>query len=640
MTKPSDSTSHQSASSAGLTHCCHQVPELLPDDGDPAASRVSVGRSEDCEDDTRLRLTTDTRRDDPCQQNRLAEFFAELERGLPDDYVLDEASRGIYFGNAEEPTCSPVRLVSRARSADRTGWMLEVEFLTPDDGLARATISYSELSGQAGGSVSQLIDRGFVAYGGMKKVMTLLRAWPEAGRAWRADHPGWFTDPDGVMAFVTADGAIYRHQSRQPAIVLSDPQPVGFGISGSLAGWQAEVAARAVGNPLLVFAIATALAGPLLHLSAINSAGFNFYGLSGIGKSLLLRLAISCGTNPARLESWTSAQSGLHRFSRAAQDGLLALDAFPRDPEARHLRALLAIGEDLGAGRVLSSRDPDGGFRWRRMMLSTSELPLAYCLRRKNKDVPHALAARIIEIPADPGPYGLLHDLHGYESGTRFARDLDAAMERHHGTLLRAFLDRLTRGLPAIRSALSSDLHRIARDIQAQPEQAGSEQTGLPTAVAERCALVAYAGELAISFGLLPWSKGTADEAVRAVASLGWQAACSSSINANTPLDILRDYLDQNATRIVDLPPEQLIETPQSTIGWQDEEHVYLLGDPLRRDVAELDHLLDQLQATEILKPGGEARSLQYKLPASKIRSRPRSYRLDRSKLMDTERSG
>ncbi|QDY70444.1 hypothetical protein [Qingshengfaniella alkalisoli] len=72
------------------------------------------------------------------------------------------------------------------------------------------------------------------------------------------------------------------------------------------------------------------------------------------------------------------------------------------------------------------------------MMLSTSELPLAYYLRRKNKDVPHALAARIIEIPADPGPHGLLHDLHGYENGAAFARDLDAAMGRHHGTLLPA----------------------------------------------------------------------------------------------------------------------------------------------------------------------------------------------------------
>lgn len=56
-----------------------------------------------------------------------------------------------------------------------------------------------------------------------------------------------------------------------------------------------------MGNPALIFAISAALAGPLLRLVGIQTAGFNFYGPQATGKSLLLHVAMSCISHPDRV---------------------------------------------------------------------------------------------------------------------------------------------------------------------------------------------------------------------------------------------------------------------------------------------------------------------------------------------------
>jgi hypothetical protein len=43
--------------------------------------------------------------------------------------------------------------------------------------------------------------------------------------------------------------------------------------------------------------------------------------------------------------------------------------------------------------------------------------------------------------------------------------------------------------------------------------------------------------------------------------------------------------------------------------------------------------LFEALSDCGVLKPGGEARSRQYKLPATKVPGRPRVYRFDRKMI-------
>lgn len=63
---------------------------------------------------------------------------------------------------------------------------------------------------------------------------------------------------------------------------------------------------------------------------------------------------------------------------------------------------------------------------------------------------------------------------------------------------------------------------------------------------------------------------------------------------------------------------------------------VYLRGDHMRNQLEDLDALMDSLNDDTTLLPGGEARSLQYKMPATQVPSRPRVYRFAKQKLEES----
>jgi hypothetical protein len=71
------------------------------------------------------------------------------------------------------------------------------------------------------------------------------------------------------------------------------------GQAGTLDGWRAEIAARAVGNPLFLLALSAAFAGPLLKRTNTEGGGLHFVGDSSTGKTTILEAACSCGAGRA-----------------------------------------------------------------------------------------------------------------------------------------------------------------------------------------------------------------------------------------------------------------------------------------------------------------------------------------------------
>ena len=561
----------------------------------------------------------------------VAAFFEALLRRMPAGYVYNERFNAI-VDREGCPICGPLRVVSFPRRLDGSGYATAVEFVARDGRLQKATIAQADLTRDA--FLSRLIDLGLARYSSAVFVAQYIMAWEGIGYSWRADRAGWFQDPEGGLSFVRADGIVHHgHPHAAAPVVLTGSLPAGRQAVGTLEGWQHEVATTAAGNHALIFAICAALGGPLLRLAGIETVGVNLFGPSATGKSLLLRLAISAAGDPASLTPWSAAETGLHRQSTEAQDGLLAFDALPRDPGAKLLKAVLALGDDGGAGRVDASRDPDGSRRFRRIVLSTSELPISALLQRKKKSPPSALALRMIDIPATQGRHGLLDDLHGHPDGLTFARALEAAMRRHHGHLLPAFLDHLVANLDQVTTDLLEALPGLAREFAAAlPATFQDPASPGPTLhlVAERFALISQAGEMAIALGLLPWPSGTAREAAHHMARLARHPDQGTDTGATFHLQSLRDYIHRHADRIIDLEPHCPAEMRDDALGWRDEDHVYLRSDEARDAFEDPHSFFETLSDCGALKPGGEARSRQYKLPATKVPGRPRVYRLDR----------
>lgn len=560
----------------------------------------------------------------------LRRFFEDVHRTLPAGFILDEDIPCI-INPRNLRVCDPLRVVSHARRIDGTGWMLDLEILDGDMTPRRISVSRLDLDLKPNILLGTLADRGFRLFCLREDLIGFLNIWDHAPRSWRADHPGWFEAPADAPSYLRPDGAWHAPAKAKAEIVLAEPLRDPHGWPGSLAGWQTEVARRAIGNPALVFAISAALAGPLLRLAGLQTAGFNVFGATASGKSLLLHVAASVLGHPEGVSPWSAATTGLHRLSAEAQDSLLTLDGYPLRPDGQHRRALLAIGNDAGAGRALSARDPHGGQRWRRVILSSSETPLRSSLGQGKQVSPAPLLRRMIDLPAEIGTHGAFAALHGAPDGASFTRELERALRRHHGHLLPAFLERLMADLDRHAAALETDLQRLTTRIMAHAQREAPSSPAADTPGAERLALVGCAGEMAIRFGLLPWPQGTAGEAARRMATLAHRAPAGWGWDAPRARAELRRYADENDTRIVDLDAAPGPTGDVSPVGWQDRDHLYLSGDPLRGQVEALDDLLAAVD--HILKPGGEARSKQYRMPATKVPDRPRVYRFDKAKL-------
>lgn len=112
-----------------------------------------------------------------------------------------------------------------------------------------------------------------------------LQAKPPVRRIHCVLQVGWCGDsfvlPDTVIG-AASSGVIFQSGERG-----HDE----FTRAGTLAGWQSEISARAVGNPLLVLALSASFAGPMLARCNGESGGVHFVGDSCTGKTTAIEAA-------------------------------------------------------------------------------------------------------------------------------------------------------------------------------------------------------------------------------------------------------------------------------------------------------------------------------------------------------------
>ncbi len=168
----------------------------------------------------------------------------------------------------------------------------------------------------------------------------------------------------------------------------------------------------------------------------------------------------------------------------------------------------------LANGCAKTRMNKDGGNRitrqWKLIVLSSGEISLQDKVSEDGKQ-PRARAGqevRLVDIPCPDS--GLLPTLHGFPGGGELSEHIKAQASEHYGHAIRIYLGNLSESLIR-RGEVVGKLKTMESDwiTQFLPPHAG----GQVRRVANRFALVAVAGELGISMGILPWPEG---EAMRA----------------------------------------------------------------------------------------------------------------------------
>lgn len=271
--------------------------------------------------------------------------------------------------------------------------------------------------------------------------------------------------------------------------------------AGTLTEWQAEIAARAVGNPLLTLALSAAFAGPLLERCNAEGGGAHFVGDSSTGKTTLLEAACSVWGGPNYRRSWRSTANGMEGAAAMFNDCLLALDEISEcDP--REVGAIVyALGNGRGKQRASRSGGARSVTRWRCFVLSSGERTIDTTMTEGGHRVKAGQAVRMLDIPT-ARRFGAWDELHGTPSGTAFSDALKRAAATHYGNAGRAFLEWLTRD--------GRDFCELLERFKTLPQFSCTGGEGQHKRAAARFALLALAGELATEYGITPWQEGAA----------------------------------------------------------------------------------------------------------------------------------
>jgi len=551
-------------------------------------------------------------------------MLAEMLEQLPPGYLFFHEDSLINYpvGSLFLPLCGPIRVAAMLRDIGGNDWSYDVEFLDRDGAVQERPRKVA----------ADLVNSGLQRMTRPAELVRLLHHWQTPERIWTTRRTGW-TRLEDCTAFVLPSGDVLTHPKAGASPVRYTGPAPSARKAGSLAGWQNGIGQLALGNPSLMMAISAALAAPLLRLAQIDAIGVNLYASTSSGKTTVMRAALSVGQDPSRMHRWNATNTAIEILAASSHDSLLVLDEFPATPDRSIVDAIYAIGNGTGRARGthdITLRDSE---RWRLVTLSTSELPIPEHCARGRLSYPDGLAVRLIDVPVRSWTHGAFAELHGHPDGHAFAVAANAAAQENHGHLLEAFVDLVLNGEVALTVALTRILTAFrTRALRALGLEAGTVH-GPAMRVLDGIGVMVAAGMLAARAGLVPWPRGAVEAAGLEIVKLWHTGRVARTAGPSAAIDRLREMIEEG--RFVDL--DGPVPAADPAAGWMDGRFIYLdsavFADEFASDAAP-GRVLDQLLDAKLLVPGGEQRSMQYRMPASMVTSRPRVYRIRRERMM------
>jgi len=444
---------------------------------------------------------------------------------------------GVYYHFSDRKTgdprtlrvCDRLEVVMQMVERETGLFSMKVRFDT-DAGQKEIFLSRGMLTGRGGPLCEELLQRGLNINkeGGEEHVVKYLaRAVRQAPMMDTVRKPGWHGESFVLPGKTFGPGRVTMSHNAGAEMLFEQ--------SGTLKGWQESVAAPCLGNPTLILSASAVFGSMLLRLVGVNGGGFHFKGDSSTGKTLLLLTACSVLGSPRMggyLASWNTTQNGLEVQAESRNDMPLILDELKQaKPHAiQEMVYMLANGQ--GKGRMEKDRSQEPPKSWRVLVLSSGEKNLTEHAALSGDPANAGAELRMADINAGQRKHRAFDYLHG-KDGEAFWKGLNRAISDHHGSAGPAFLERL-----------SADKDRdfveaftaVRKHFTINNSQAGR--------VADRFAVTALGGELAIEYGVLPWPKGTAIEACQTLYGEWVATQGKGNTEDRQILTYLSDFLD------------------------------------------------------------------------------------------------
>jgi putative DNA primase/helicase len=430
--------------------------------------------------------------------------FVSDERGL--HYVSLDPESGLEL----DPVwlSSAIEVAAHTRDEQGENWGRLLEVLDPEGNEHRWAMPMRMLAGDGREYLGVLLDLGLIiapSKGARGLLTYFIQSAPNIQLARCVDRVGWYGNafvlPNEVIGDTAGEMVVWQHEHEVRRALRS------YAVRGTIEAWRTEVAARCARNPILLFSVSVAFAGPLLWITGDENGGFHLRGESSKGKSTAGFVAASVYGSKKFVNSWRATSNGLEGVAVRHNDSLLVLDELKQvsPDEAGEVAYMLANG--MGKQRSDRTGSARERYEFRLLLLSNGEISLADHMREAGRRVYAGQEVRLLDIPAVIERYGAFSELHGATDGADFSRQLTAAAQAQHGTPIRAYLKALLtsdKTIDDLRARIASSRSAFVNGFLPP----GSD--GQVYRAAYRFGLVAVAGELATKLGITGWEEGEA----------------------------------------------------------------------------------------------------------------------------------
>ena len=452
----------------------------------------------------------------------VAEAHAHDDLELPAGFVMSLS--GLHFNPEATDSNADAKpifiaahfdVVGEANDGAGTAWGLVLRWLDRD-GRSHEWSCPKRLVHGDGNAIAGELENAGLACGTSRVAHEHLKRFIGAVRTSRrlrcVDRTGWHLT-DGGPVFLLPGGDAFGPGA---ASVILQRDRVGTGdafrSAGTLETWQSEVARYTIGNDRLVLFTSAAFAGPLLDVVSEPSGGIHLFGGSQTGKTTALRCAASVwgrADPDGQLRDWRATSNGLEGVAAETCDLALCLDELGQADGREASAAAYMLAN--GGGKSRAARDGSARQRriWRVAVLSTGEMPLAVKIAESGRRAMAGQEVRLVSLASDAGAgMGVFQNIHDMKSAGTLAVHLREATRTHYGTAGRVFLAKLAAERTGDPVGLAEALKEMRDGFVAQ--HAPYDADGQVRSVCARFGLIAAAGELARSFGVVPWPGGEA----------------------------------------------------------------------------------------------------------------------------------
>lgn len=264
--------------------------------------------------------------------------WEEIKERVPVGFELSR--QGVFYVNKQNPEliAGPCWIPAFTQSYSGSAWGVVICWLDFNGDQRELPVPNHRLTESGGTLASELSGRGLhVRHNKTRLLLDYLSSFLPERRIKSVSQLGWLeAEEDKPPGFVTFEQTIGLDD---PGKIIFQPEAFSPTINsmhakGELATWQEFVAKKCAGEPLLVFSLCVAMAGPLQKLVGGDCGGFHLYGESSKGKTTALQCGASvwgCGADPSTNEHsfinrWNSTGNAFEATAAAHNDCLLCLD--------------------------------------------------------------------------------------------------------------------------------------------------------------------------------------------------------------------------------------------------------------------------------------------------------------------------